>query len=52
VGGGKIGGQRFRSVFHIAKESYSPTITKSKTHPTEVGRQVCCGFRQSMPDSR
>src|SRR5215470_667996 len=50
--GGKIGGQRFSRIFHAAKESYSPTITKPKPHPTEVGRQVCCGFLRSIPDSR
>jgi hypothetical protein len=35
----------------MAKEICSPTITKTKLHPTEVGRQACCGFHQSMPGS-
>jgi hypothetical protein len=52
MSGRKIGWKRFSRVFHAAKESYSPAITKPKPQPTEVGRQVCCGFRQSMPDSR
>ncbi len=37
---------------HTATESYSPAAAKPKPHPTAVGRQVSCGWRQSMPESR
>ena len=52
MSGGKIGWQRFRRRCHTARESYSSATAKQNRHPTEVGRQVSCGFRQSIPDSR
>ena len=30
----------------------SPVFSKTKRHPTEVGRQVSWGWRQSIPDRR
>jgi hypothetical protein len=56
--GSSRGGQQDRTVAihldfftrrrnHIRRQSQSQSLT-----PTDVGRQVCCGFRQSMPDSR
>ena len=52
VSGGKIGWQRFKFRGHSATESYSSKTAKQNRHPTEVGRQVSCGWRQSIPDSR
>ena len=52
MSGGKIGWQRFNLRCHSARESYSSATSKQNRHPTEVGRQVSCGFRQSIPDSK
>jgi hypothetical protein len=52
MSGGKIGWQRFKLRCHSARESYSSATSKQNRHPTEVGRQVSCGFRQSIPDSK
>ena len=48
----KIGWQRFKFRCHSATESYSSKTSKQNRHPTEVGRQVSCGLRQSIPESR
>ena len=50
--GGKIGGERFRCAVTSKMESHPSRSSKQNRHPTEVGRQVSCGCRQSMPDSR
>src|SRR4029077_19673065 len=52
MSGGKIRGQSFKFRCHSATESYSSKTAKQNRHPTEVGRQVSCGWRQSIPDSR
>ena len=49
---GKIGWQRFQWRRHTTTESYSPATAKQNRHPTDVGRHVSCGLRQSMPDRR
>src|SRR5262245_14275966 len=49
---GKIGWQRFRGRCHTATESYSSATAKQNRHPADVGRQVSCGWRQSIPDSK
>src|SRR5438034_6472733 len=49
---GKIGWQRFRGRCHTATESYSSAAAKQNRHPADVGRQVSCGWRQSIPDSK
>src|SRR5262245_22874706 len=48
----KIGWQRFRGRCHTATESYSSATAKQNRHPADVGRQVSCGWRQSIPDSK
>jgi antitoxin FitA len=35
---------------HATTESYSLATAKQNYHPTDVGRDVSCGLRQSMPD--
>ena len=52
VGAGKVGRQRFAGRIHIVRESHSDPFASQDRHPTEVGRQVFCGLRQSMPSSR
>jgi hypothetical protein len=49
---GKIGWQRFQRRRHTTTESDSPETAKQNRHPTDVGRHVSCGLRQSMPDRR
>ena len=46
--------QRFRptDVSSQTMESYPPVTASQNRQPTEVGRQVSCGLRQSIPDSR
>ena len=51
--GGKIGWAAIQMpIGHVAMESYPSASAKQNRHPTEVGRQVSCGWRQSIPDSR
>jgi hypothetical protein len=52
MSGGKIGWQRLKRRCHAPRESYSSAIAKKIRHPTDVGRQVSCGLRQSMPESK
>ena len=52
MGNGKIGWQRFNRRCHTARESYSSATSKQNCHPTELGRHVSCGLRQSIPESR
>jgi hypothetical protein len=52
VGGSKIGRKRFRRGFHKAMESHPSPPASQIHHPTDVGRQLSCGWRQSIPDSR
>src|SRR5260370_33071979 len=52
MSGDKIRWQRFKFRYHSATESYSSKTSKQNRHPTEVGRQVSCGLRQSIPDTR
>jgi hypothetical protein len=52
MSGGKIGWQRFKFRCHSTRESYSSATSKQNCHPTEVGRHVACGLRQSIPESR
>jgi hypothetical protein len=49
---GKIGWQSFKRRCHKVTESYSSATAKQNCHPTDVGRHVSCGFRQSIPESR
>ena len=51
MSGGKIGWQ-IQFAMSLGEESYSSATSKQNRHPTEVGRQVSCGFRQSIPDSK
>ena len=48
---GKISGKRF-GVSHVEDGITSIAIRNQKLQPTDVGRHVCCGCRQSMPDNR
>ena len=50
MSGDKIRWQRFKFRCHSATESYSSKTSKQNRHPTEVGRQVSCGLRQSIPE--
>jgi hypothetical protein len=52
VSAGQVRGQRFRSGGHEGRESPHPRRAKPNRHPTEVGRQVSWGWRQSIPDRR
>src|SRR5439155_20373289 len=53
VGTGQIGWKRFSSSFHDEDGIISTAIVPSKNRqPTEVGRQLSWGWRQSMPDNR
>jgi hypothetical protein len=48
----EIGRKRFSSVSHEKMESHPPRPASKNCQPTEVGRQVSCGWRQSIPESR
>ena len=50
--GSKIGGERFRCVVSQTDGITSIGSRKQNPHPIEVGRQVSCGWRQSIPDNR
>jgi hypothetical protein len=52
MSGGKIRWQRLKFRHHSATESYSSKTSKQNRQPTEVGRHVSCGLRQSIPESR
>ena len=52
VSGGKIGGKSVKRRGHKTRESQFASVFKGKRQPTEVGLQVFCGLRQSIPDSR
>ncbi len=52
VSGGKVGGKSIKRRGHKARESQFASVFKGKRQPTEVGLQVSCGLRQSIPDSR
>jgi len=52
VRGGEVGGERCGCGHHQGIESYPLPGAKPEPHPTDVGRQVFCGLRQSMPSSR
>jgi hypothetical protein len=52
MGAGKVDRQRFGRGAHMPRESHSSLSTKQNRHPTEVGRQVFCGWRQSISESR
>lgn len=49
---GKIIRKLIGRIGHGAMESYSLLHANDFAHPAELGRQVFCGIRQSMPSSR
>jgi hypothetical protein len=52
VRAGKVVGKLIGRIGHGEMESYSLPPCQRFAHPADVGRQVFCGIRQSMPSSR
>lgn len=54
VSGSEIGGKRrgLRRVRHTLRRAYSSASVTRYPQPTALGRQLSCGIRQSMPESR
>ncbi|MBB6414154.1 hypothetical protein HNQ71_006863 [Mesorhizobium sangaii] len=53
MGASKIGRKRIKGGFHRRERiTSSPRSQRQNRYPIDVGRQVSCGFRQSIPESR